>query len=739
MLVALLVLVAGCGDEETSKATDAQSSDATLCGDGGDAVSCGDGYNNNADGSTSGDGQDGVDGASKPCDDQNSCTVDVLNADGSCSHSQRGDGEACDDGNKCSTGDLCISAMCVGSGSAYCGDGNDCTTDACDPLQTGDGCKHVNNLLPCDDGDACTTGDKCTSGACMPGSSKKDCSDGDACTTDSCDSTSGCKHETKKCGDNNPCTTDSCNSTSGLCEYLNNGASCEDGDMCKSGDKCSGGTCISGTVPKDCDDSNACTVDSCVAETGCKHAVQAGMACNDGDPTTKTDVCGADGVCAGIKPLTPCDDNNACTDDAGDPTSGVPCTYKAVSCDDLNGCTKDSCDKASGCVHTDTTGFCDDGDACTVGDKCAAGVCVGGVAPVCNDNNACTNDACDPTSGCVYSPMAGVACNDMDSCTTGDQCDSAGSCKGGPGPNCNDGNSCTADTCDKANGCINLPTSGTVCSGNGICFVGSCKVSNPACADSDACTFDSGTPPANCTHVKIVCDDKNPCTDDSCDPTSGLCKFNNNAAACDDGNACTVSDVCSAGTCASGTGMKCDDGDSCTTDACDKTGTCAHTTIVGCGFGEICGDGVDNDGDSKIDCADSECGPSDIAHRLQMYAQYGGNGWLVTANAPNQPVQIALPPDGPGGVQMPQYVEVWCSELPYVVKMESSSQLVGLLKAYVVGADKTPATAPLSWYFDVVTDAPSKPTLGAVPSVKKVNSYAQPKGKAFQVSWPPSK
>lgn len=733
-LIALLAILVGCGDEETSKATDAQSSDAT-----GDASNGGDGNSNNADGKIDGDGQDSVDGASTPCDDKNSCTVDIVNPDGTCSYSQRGDGEACDDGNKCSTGDLCISGMCTGSGSAYCGDGNDCTTDACDPLQTGDGCKHINNLLPCDDGDACTTGDKCTAGACVPGSSKKDCDDKDACTTDTCDSTSGCKHETKKCGDNNPCTTDSCNSTSGLCEYLNNAASCEDGDMCKSGDKCSGGSCMGGTITKDCDDMNSCTKDSCSSDVGCKHAAQAGTPCNDGDQTTKSDMCGADGVCAGIKPITPCDDNNACTDDAGDPTSGVPCTHLAVNCDDQNGCTKDTCDKANGCVHTDTSGICTDGDACTVGDKCSSGSCVGGVAPVCNDNNSCTSDTCDPTTGCVFSPTNGVACDDMDSCTTGDQCDAGGTCVGTGMKNCDDGNSCTTDTCDSImGGCLNLVLSGSMCDDSNpgtvgdVCFAGVCKGNSVACDDGNKCTFDTGASQPNCTHVAVVCDDNNPCTTDSCDPTKG-CAFVNNTSACDDGNACTVGEVCSAGTCSSGTGLKCDDQDSCTTDSCDNTGTCSHTSIVGCGTGEVCGNGVDDDGDGKIDCADSECKATDKAYTLFVYAQYeGAMIGFVTKDKPNTIQSFSIPSG------KPYTYKLYCAEVPFSATLSTTSIYGGVLQAWVEGSsgttpDEKVASAPDFWKFDVYWPLPEK------GQPVKTKSFPKQNGESFKVSWPPSK
>ena len=76
-------------------------------------------------------------------------------------------------------------------------------------------------------------------------------------------------------------------------------------------------------------------------------------------------------------------------------------------CDDANSCTTDSCTSATGvCVHTPPVGGtkpCDDGNACTVSDVCSAtGVCVAGSAKSCVDSDACTSDACDPKTGCVF-------------------------------------------------------------------------------------------------------------------------------------------------------------------------------------------------------------------------------------------------------------------------------------------------------------------------------------------------
>ena len=116
------------------------------------------------------------------------------------------------------------------------------------------------------------------------------------------------------------------------------------------------------------------------------------------------------------------------------------------------------------------------------------------------------------------------------------------------------------------------------------------------------------------------CDDGNGCTTDTCD--GGVCTYATiadcvpcaTAADCDDGNGCTT-DTCSAnGACEHlaregcipcATAADCDDLNPCTTDTCTG-GACGHTDVAGCGP-EQCNDGIDNDGDGLVDCADPDC------------------------------------------------------------------------------------------------------------------------------------
>lgn len=64
-----------------------------------------------------------------------------------------------------------------------------------------------------------------------------------------------------------------------------------------------------------------------------------------------------------------------------------------------------------------------------------------------------------------------------------------------------------------------------------------------------------------------------------------------NSTPCEDGDPCTVNDVCFVGKCQSGKAKVCDDSNPCTTDTCNGAGACAHSNVadgVGCGGGKSC-------------------------------------------------------------------------------------------------------------------------------------------------------
>jgi hypothetical protein len=97
-----------------------------------------------------------------------------------------------------------------------------------------------------------------------------------------------------------------------------------------------------------------------------------------------------------------------------------------------------------------------------------------------------------------------------------------------PCGNCDDGNSCTRDSCASfdvgdiceatEHSCQNPPvTDGTPCGSGDVCVEGVCG--------ENLCEG-------------VVCEDDDICTDDTCDYADGLCKFP--PTVCDDGDGCTV-------------------------------------------------------------------------------------------------------------------------------------------------------------------------------------------------------
>ena len=157
----------------------------------------------------------------------------------------------------------------------------------------------------------------------------------------------------------------------------------------------------------------------------------------DSDSKKSKEVCdNVDNDCNGVvdDPNVACDDNNECTKNICDGAKKACDFSQATQCDDGNQCTTDACDKATGkCTAAATIGAaCDDSDACTVGDSCVdkAGTptCAPGKTPKnCDDGNLCTDDSCDKTKGCVAKPNAATK-----ACYTGPKgTDGVGTCKTG--------------------------------------------------------------------------------------------------------------------------------------------------------------------------------------------------------------------------------------------------------------------------------------------------------------------
>ncbi|MBM4352265.1 MAG: hypothetical protein FJ109_00495 [Deltaproteobacteria bacterium] len=589
---------------------------------------------------------------------------------GKCGFVPDHEGLVCDDTDLCTAGSTCATGKCEGGTPVNCNDGSPCTDDACDPMQ---GCLHTHNFAPCNDDDACTVSDACANGQCA-GGKLLDCNDGNPCTDDSCDPKIGCLHAPNSagCTDGNACSQgDSCKG--GQC-IPGLPLVCDDGNVCNGLESCSPASgCLEGKALS-CDDGNVCDgKETCDPKKGCLAGVP--LQCDDGDACNGVETCLPGAGCAKGKALD-CDDDNPCTDDSCDPKAGCKHAYNSVGCDDANSCTQgeacvqgkcsggaavscndsnlctdDGCDPAVGCTHKINQAPCNDGNLCTINDHCHLAGCIGGEALPCNDGNACTTDSCDPKAGCQFKAAAG-ACDDGNACTTGDHCGNGLCAVTGILP-CDDGNPCTDDACDAKLGCVHLANmlpceDGTVCTVGDVCANKACVPGLPLnCNDSNLCTDDSCDSKLGCLHANnavpcndanlctpfdkckdgscvgsgtVDCNDGNVCTNDSCDPVLG-CLHAANSVACDDGNKCTTSDACADKACKGGPALSCDDSNPCTDDSCNPASGCVYVPLpdnTPCGGGKTCKSGV---------CT-SPCAPGS-----QTFSYTGGQQTFVVPGA----------------------------------------------------------------------------------------------------------
>ena len=89
------------------------------------------------------------------------------------------------------------------------------------------------------------------------------------------------------------------------------------------------------------------------------------------------------------------------------------------------------------------------GIAFTLGAECGNGAVEG--AEACDDGNTDNGDCCSAT--CTFE-ASGASCADATLCNGDETCDGAGNCDPGTALACDDGNVCTADSCDDVGGCV---------------------------------------------------------------------------------------------------------------------------------------------------------------------------------------------------------------------------------------------------------------------------------------------
>jgi hypothetical protein len=239
---------------------------------------------------------------------------------------------------------------------------------------------------------------------------------------------------------------------------------------------------------------------------------------------------------------------------------------QGASCFDGNQCTDgDHCDNVGRCVgqfKADGTA-CDDGLFCNGADTCQIGECVGHAGDPCSAATDCQTTCNEATDGCESTPF--VPCGDDGNACTDDVCNGSGTCTHPPLPG---GTVCrpAATGCDVAETCAGggapCPPNGFVpdgtscgdlCTTNGTCQSGVCTGGTPlVCDDNDVCNgLETCTPFVGCQPgTPLDCSDGNSCTADQCDPLGGCGNpVLADGSPCDDGNLCTIIDICQGGVC----------------------------------------------------------------------------------------------------------------------------------------------------------------------------------------------
>jgi hypothetical protein len=451
----------------------------------------------------------------------------------------------------------------------------------------------------------------------------------------------------ESCDDSNICTFDFCDRTTGVCGHHDTWGDsyCEEtfSDLCHSA-HCDSTVNTQNIIeacvltPKICDDQNKCTDDYCdVTDGTCHHEL---IPYPIGNDTMRDEERRVKGKCASahcdsttaawtLIDVAPQSDGFYCTVDTCDPATGetvysnktctiddydqqqylqmvlschIPvcnerdeqCDFMAMDCSDSDLCTDDMCDMGE-CVHP--AKVCTSTDVCheakcnvTTGDCYLQDV-------ICEQpENKCQYSVCETDFGCTVKD-ADCSCNYTSGLLlNGNVCKNCG-CDNVTGCwtediSCNDGHTCTLDTCDPVHGCQH------VCED---------EISIPSCDDENVCTldyFDYNT--WACVHVDIQCNSMNKCVVGHCfaapDLTDGY------ACAYADMVVCEVPAGCISAACEPTTGecvcvqdelpppppppppqsesedeevVNCDDEDACTIDYYDVFGgSCKHINIT---------------------------------------------------------------------------------------------------------------------------------------------------------------
>ena len=261
-------------------------------------------------------------------------------------------------------------------------------------------------------------------------------------------------------------------------------------------------------------------------------------------------------------------------------------------CNDNNACTEDAC------VNLGANGFCSNTPTPS--------------GSSCEDGNLCDGaETCDGAGACQpgINALPGTSCTDDDACNGDEACNGLGTCAVGPPPTVNDGNPCTADACDPIIGVShnNLPD-GTACSGIGTCTAGVCSVTGAVFSDD---FFQFQNSPAQCTDwndFRI-----NQLTSGSYSSISMSGTFNTTGVTCSTPSGATQ--ICNALHSGSSTAVFCD----------------GHTWFTG-----FCGNGLE----LNVDVGVCFCSNSPTVRPCEGFGDWGGVGTSTCFGEPSQTMTV---------------------------------------------------------------------------------------------------
>ena len=580
-----------------------------------------------------------------------------------------GDGKAADGSGCANNANKCLSVGTTTCKAGVCDQGTPivCPTPANVCLAAGSCVPATGVCVPtpqppttaCSDNIACTQGDHCNAGACVPGAAVDSACQPHQCASVTCDPTAspadGCKvvpiaagtqcrgvkageicDVAEACDGTSPdcpddkvkaqgtqCLAASCTNFQSQVELTCDGTLQNKKCAAASPVSCNGYACDGALCKQDCASDDGCQPTHYCVNNTCELRIGAGEACTDDTQCSKSNAHCVDGVCC----------NTTCTGQC------EACDVKAK---------EGTCSVVTGDPHGARTACRGDGSACN-------GSCAGKLRSACDfpsPQTVCLEAACDPkTSTAVEQAF----CNGAGNCATTEPMDctpftcGATACRG----NCVTDAQCATGAYCKAGICEDLQKPGSKCARDGqcasafctdgVCCEGRCDGQCESCGSGGKCQPVTGAPVgmrpacagADGDACAGVCDGT---VRSSCGYPGGeiVCRD----AECDAGKATVVAHCSGAGACAPEQTVTCENGCEgaiCAGDACLVNsdckdgerciaGTCAAQGENGasCAAAGDCGSGFCVDGVCCDKACDGQCEACDGAKKPGVCAPVSG-------------------------------------------------------------------------------------------------------------------